>query len=411
MTRPLFAYMGTKRYLTSEVITEISSVSKVGTVVDLFAGSGAVSSGLVEAGRTVIANDAAAFICGLQRAQLLKVYDMAACSLEDIVSAARVFESALTSCHEKRIAEELAALDGNYFDLHRIMTSAPSPLDSDFLTAKSSRRCQAVGGSYGLVLDYFGSRYFSSAQAVGLDSLRQAIDILLPDSEYGEAQSIWTFASQRDIALSAWLLAAHSVANTPGHGAQYLKATSRGVSRVRSNWRKSVLDAFVKQYKFVLERNSTYSRENNKVMNCDALTVFDRPDLDISAAYADPPYTKDQYSRMYHLHETLYLYDAPAVAGVGLARQGRFVSAFGRKSTALSSIKLLVSAAKRSNCPLVLSYPAQGLIALPRDSWESYLNDWHTLDHVRELSVEYSTLGGRSGSSKKAATERIYVMR
>ena len=42
-----------------------------------------------------------------------------------------------------------------------------------------------------------------------------------------------------------------------------------------------------------------------------------------SVVYADPPYTRDHYSRYYHLLDTLLLYDYPDPVGKGQYRLDR----------------------------------------------------------------------------------------
>jgi len=47
--------------------------------------------------------------------------------------------------------------------------------------------------------------------------------------------------------------------------------------------------------------------KQNRVEVSDALSLLKSSRVSsVTAVYADPPYTKDQYSRYYHVYETMY---------------------------------------------------------------------------------------------------------
>ena len=259
-----------------------------------------------------------------------------------------------------------------------------------------------------MAVHYFASTYFSLEQAMTLDFLRQVIDREFPATP--DRGTSWEMTSLRDVYLSAWLLAAHSVANTTGHGAQFLKATERGHARVLSAWAKPVFPAFARAYERVMQRNGLLALEGNLVSQCDARAFLSQRVGDVSVVYADPPYTKDQYSRMYHLHETLYQYDWPSVAGVGIARADRPVSDFSLKRRALEGIRDIARGASDAGCVLILSYPDNGLVQLSLSQWEEVLTEGGREIDVVELDVNHSTFGGRSGRAQKLARERLFVV-
>jgi len=102
---------------------------------------------------------------------------------------------------------------------------------------------------------------------------------------------------------------------------------------------------------------------------------------------------------MYHLHETLYLYDYPAVGGIGLARNDRFISSFSLKSRALDSILQLVKACRAAGSPLVLSYPKSGLIPLQEEFLYLAAQDGAepAVTTMDELEVRHSRMGAAGG--------------
>jgi adenine-specific DNA methylase len=87
---------------------------------------------------------------------------------------------------------------------------------------------------------------------------------------------------------------------------------------------------------------------------------------DVSIIYADPPYTRDHYSRFYHVLETIALNDYPAVTrsnigrgkrlSKGMYRQDRHQSPFCIKSQAPREFERMFQKVAKTDRTLVLSY-------------------------------------------------------
>jgi adenine-specific DNA methylase len=85
-----------------------------------------------------------------------------------------------------------------------------------------------------------------------------------------------------------------------------------------------------------------------------------------AVVYADPPYTRDHYSRFYHVLETMCLRDNPVPSRVikggsrvlsrGVYREDRHQSPFCIRSAAPGAFKALFNGARSFNLPIVLSY-------------------------------------------------------
>jgi len=94
--------------------------------------------------------------------------------------------------------------------------------------------------------------------------------------------------------------------------------------------------------------------------------------------YADPPYTRDHYSRFYHVLETLAVGDEPMVStmkvnGVvklsrGLYRAERHQSPFCIKSEVLPAFEALFGGTAHRGVPIAVSYSAysSGTAARPQ---------------------------------------------
>jgi adenine-specific DNA-methyltransferase len=149
-------------------------------------------------------------------------------------------------------------------------------------------------------------------------------------------------------------------------------------------------------------------RKNNAVISQEARDVL-RGRRRFGLVYADPPYTKDQYSRYYHLYETLYRYDYPVSVGAGRYRDDRFVSDFSLRSKVVTAFVELAELVSSRDVPLILSYPSNGLLVSAGVDLRELLADHFV--HVNVVSVEtnHSTLGARGGRQTKPATENLYV--
>ena len=129
----------------------------------------------------------------------------------------------------------------------------------------------------------------------------------------------------------------------------------------------------------------------------------------VGAVYADPPYTKDQYSRYYHVYETLYRYDFPDSHGAGRVRSDRFSTGFCLKSGVVGAFEELFDAVASRGIPLILSYPTEGLLASRGLTVPDLLTDRLNLAAVHSFQAQHSTMGASSGSTTKDATENLYV--
>ena len=107
-------------------------------------------------------------------------------------------------------------------------------------------------------------------------------------------------------------------------------------------------------------------RFQNTTMQCDYMECLNNLPDNVRTIYADPPYTRDHYSRFYHVLETMVLRDSPEISTVnihgntqisnGLYRKDRHQSQFCIKSQAPDAFRNMFSVISRSNRNLLLSY-------------------------------------------------------
>ena len=392
-------YMGTKRLLAPAVRDAVAPLKPCGRVADLFAGMGSVSA-ILAPDYPVLANDALKFAASMLRAQFTHgKWTSPATLSRQLWPWFERAHSRLQMEFSSRIQREEAVM----------RCSAPGPLkaymcEADHVGNSDAWRRRAKDASlrngvehYKLTTLYFSAGYFSTSQAIELDSIRYAID------QYT--------ATNRDELLSAWIAAAATTINAPGHTAQYLKPRSdSSYIRVRRQWRRRVWDIFLGKLESMGKVGTKHWRSKNVVTSADALDVAKHLSrYDVGAVYADPPYTRDQYSRFYHVYETLHLYDYPSSTGAGRYRSDRFVTPFSHVTTAKESFEKLFDLIAKAQIPLVLSYPAKGLLEIRDGPVCDLLGDRFSSVTNTRIDHYHSTLGASNGQRSKPTRENLYV--
>lgn len=368
-------YLGSKLRMLDiigEVIDELSSPNDV--VVDLFAGSGSVSRFLSQS-RTVISAD-------------IQEYSRVICSAilnpsnsiqpEEIVERCRSssMHAALTaSCAEVILYEEEAisrALQGLPLQLCEFLEEGSFIKSAD----ENYRNCtglleRALKASYQKLMElegrregsctatlYYGGIYFSFKQTA-------AIDAILYEIENSDIRD-------RDTLLAALLSAVSSAVNTIGKQfAQPIQPRmangqpKKGIAvKVKKDREIDIFEVFLENLQRYVELNS--SGLPHQALCMDYSEALDQLPKDTRVVYADPPYTRDHYSRFYHVLETLCLRDSPTVSRTkiggslrlsrGLYREQRHQSPFCIRSQAPKAFTTLFDKVSKLGASLVLSY-------------------------------------------------------
>lgn len=208
------------------------------------------------------------------------------------------------------------------------------------------------------MLGYYGGVYFGYRQAAELDALSQWVRSLP--------------VAQRTVPLAALIGVASEVSTSiGGHFAQPLRTRTRdgalkeslvrSAARTRTRDIGDLYDRRVHQL-----ANAPAPRFPSTATRADFRDVLAELPADVSCVYADPPYTRDHYSRFYHVLETLALGDEPGVSTVatsqgpvpsrGLYRVDRHQSPFSIVSQAPLAFRQLFEALAVRGTGLVLSY-------------------------------------------------------
>ncbi len=375
--RPIY-YLGCKTNFSTAIIRAINEVDPTnGSLCDLFAGTGAIAAAM---GRTrkVTTVD-------------IQEYSRVLCSavLSPAAFSSRETREILNSRHFKELENELFsaleparnheqkcisdALAGEPQGLAELLEAPPLTIRaSNGVKAPDSHLSDAMNHSLerirsvGLqdspdttVSRYFGGVYFSFTQAVHLDCLLSTA-ASIPE------------VNRRNTFTAAILSTTSTLVNTVGKQfAQPLRPRNKSGS-IKSNLanvvQKDRLISATANFSLWLEKYSALPPAigNPTILRKDYLEALTDQNLSFSVIYADPPYTRDHYSRFYHVLETMCLRDNPEVSTVkiggktmasrGIYREARHQSPFCIRSTAPQAFESLFRCTSIRAIPLVLSY-------------------------------------------------------
>lgn len=403
--------MGNKQQLAGEVALYCECLGPEPRLVDLFGGMGSVAGAAAPSGRSVWVNDIQSY------AQLAAGCLIASDEGPPGVDAARKallpgYRANLTALHERYAgpirAEQRVLRSGDAAELRRLQDSwRHAGNDAKVASEVCALREQRGDGPARLTVLLFAWGYFGLRQAAELDSIRYAIDNARKHRAISGEAADWL--------RLAWLQTASRIASAPGHFAQYLRpASDTGAARILAARRRATWDSLLEDLAAIRPYGTTAWRAGNRVLGHDALSIWPHLDaLDVGPAiyYADPPYSKDHYSRYYHVLETLTRYDYPDALGVGRYRPDRFRSSFAVKTEVLDSIRTIATKVAERTGVLLLSYPSTGLLTArlgvdPASLLAEYFDD---VSLAVRRAARHSTLGGRHGAAGRDVVEYVWA--
>jgi adenine-specific DNA-methyltransferase len=377
--------MGTKARIAPEVARIILSHNPA-TVVDPFCGMGAVAAALATTSNVVLA-DALHFVAHIARVRFTQEAVAARDAVEPLKGH---FDDHLQFLRNRFVYDYPAKL------ADRI--NATPRVSNDEATRATARTLRHEGGAdrYQLATLYYANTYFSLDQCVEIDALRYAIDAHADDGV-------------QDVLLSCFLVALSKCVNSTGHTAQYLRAGSgASAARVAAKWSRSIWDYFVAAVEGFQPVGDASWRSENQVLCGDAIEILKGlSDRSHGVVYMDPPYTRDHYSRYYHVYEELFLYRFPEVSGVGIYPTDRFTSVYSIKSQAVNAYQNLFAEAARVADGMVLSFPENTFLGKTEEVLLPLLDANHVVRSIQRLPHSHSSLGGTPGFASTAVVELL----
>jgi len=402
-------YMGTKQRL-APVIADLICQAKPGIVLDAFSGMCAVGTAVGER-RPMWNNDVEVFAAGVARSLFIGNDSppnvlMATELLFDYFATNR---TALCARFRRRLGEEREALDSvSIVRLRRYLKRYAN----FYLEPKTQKEVVQLAHDkkqipYRLFTLLYADSYFGLYQCIEIDSIVFSLDQAVRSRKLTEDQRLWLI-----LCLGA---AVKRIATTTGHFAQFLEPSEQNVSRFRSQRNRSVWEAWIEHIPDQAPLGSSRWRRSNRVFNEDTLELLPRlkqarhrP----SVVYADPPYTDDQYSRYYHILDTLIRYDYPLVSGKARYCSERFQTPFSLKKRAINAFDALASTTLQLGADLIISYPQQGLLhQLGVTPYSILRKNYRRVELWKRVRHSHSTLGASKGPAMEAVTESIYWAR
>lgn len=375
--RPIH-YLGSKLRLAPSIAEALDDANASrGVVLDLFAGSGTTALALA-ARRTVIAADIQEYSRVLCSALLVKpaLPGHIVADFEDRLRAGSALLARLRHVAEPLVTYERNALraasqgiggpmcavleTGSVFAAERsILHNSPPELTAALQeVVRRMSSANLAGSAIATTLRYFGGAYFSYEQALELDYIAACA------GQFPQELS--------DVLTAALLSTASDVVNTVGKQfAQPIRPRNKQglikkhlLSKIERDRSQDVR----KTYIHWLNRYAQHFVVGNahKVVRADYRDALRTFAGEYSVVYADPPYTRDHYSRFYHVLETIARRDNPAIArnpgaasedlSRGLYREDRHQSPFCIKSQCRSAFEELFRLTSEAKSNLVVSY-------------------------------------------------------
>ena len=362
-------YLGSKLRLLDFIEENVRKVTPDDAgVCDLFAGSGCVSYKLSKSFPVVTCDiqHYSKVICDalLQPCTLTKETAKAFMSdIKDIKSKLRDALTPLIELEEDAIKNENLELltdivEHGSLEVYNLENteSKIAPIQDQ---VNEKLRKAGLLGKESLISRYYGGVYFSYCQAVQIDVIMDAI-------------RHYPNTADKNVLLAALLSTTSDIACTVGkHFAQPIKARDSKGKIKKLVYNKAIKDKTVDVTALFEEWLNKYvslpkGKYNNTVLWGDYMECLKTLPDNIRTVYADPPYTRDHYSRFYHVLETMALDDVTEISTVkihgsthvsnGIYRKDRHQSPFCIRSKAPKAFEEMFKAISAAGRNLLLSY-------------------------------------------------------
>ena len=418
-------YMGAKTRLCEEFIDGAvrDLVSPGATIVDACAGTGAVGRWFAGDYR-ILANDAQEFSAVIAKAHL-EVSPEWALELDrlepesDLAAAIDRNVSDLQQLYGESLSQESLLLkailspgdqrEGALSEYREFCSKVPVPFEDPLPESQSEdpyaeirrrlpeilidRRTSTDSLPAILCSAYWGQVYFGLRQSIMIDSIRQAIREIPLSASFGP--------EKKNLYLAALL---HAVSVSTSGTSHFAQPRSVDKDSERSAVAKRRAIDIEEQFELALDaiRREILERprlNGNRVFCTDVLKLLaEEGDLaeeePVDLVYLDPPYTSDNYSRFYHVLETLARYDYPELQCRGdeltkgryPLRENRFSSDFCSGTQVENAFRKVAEGCVRKGSNLLISYSGDTGLLTKKWSKEGHAQP---AARLRELLLEY----------------------
>lgn len=419
--RPI-QYLGSKLRSLDTIVQAVNNIQLDSRyILDLFAGTTVVSQALAINQNNVIANDSLAFCkeFGLALLGVGKpdIFD----EIHEIEYIEQYFNShnEINSLFEPWIKLEKEALETKDFQNLKVVSEKlpqlwrASNASSRILTFFHSLKESTFGPVKPVVSTIYAGTYFGITQAIEIDLIRSAIEQLSLEKKIDR----WKRAALLTALLSS---VSECVSSAGKHFAQPF--IHEGKTNSLNMKKRFIADRTLEVFAIFREKIKTIKEVANKTSNnhfalhstMESLIQLEKklPDKKIGLIYADPPYTAQQYSRFYHIPETIVMNKIPNLLAQngkptrGLYPADRYKSRFCSKRQAPEAFRDLIRFAKLYGASLLISYSGSksGFTGNERSiGLDSLIDTCKTFANPRDLKIielnhEYRQLNKISSS-------------
>lgn len=378
-------YMGSKRAMLTNGLGTLLTQAVEGRhrFVDLFSGSAVVAKYVAsQFSIPVHATDLQQYAVTLGAAVLhrTKTVDTTAVWREWIRRANRMI------CAEDDLLRLSEVLNVPYFDggNHTLYRA---------VVATVRHAASLVPDSFSLTKAY-GGFYFGLSQAIWLDALRATV----PDGPL------------RDVAIAALIEAGSECSASPGHTAQPFAPTSTGLKHLLGAWARDLCGRVRLRFSEIAAQHALCT---GAALVADAVE-YTKQLVATDLVFIDPPYSEVQYSRFYHVLESIATGSVGSVFGVGRypAIQLRPQSNFSRKRPAIAEFDRLMLGVAAAGATALVTFPeGQASNGLSGEIVEEISERYFRVAR-RAVRSTFSTLGGNGANrnARQGTTELILYL-
>ena len=220
----------------------------------------------------------------------------------------------------------------------------------------------------------YSNTYFSKKQCEYIDAIRYSIEQI--NNEY-----------RKSLYLFALMDAMCKVQSTPGHFAQFMPSDHKRIIPLQN---MDILEEFWDKCDNYFEL--CFTDKKNKAFCMDYKELLKQDDIkSVDTIYLDSPYSQEQYSRFYHILETLVKYDNPKVDFKAKYRNDRFQSDFCYKNRVKKEFETIISFCLENGINLVISYSNKGVLG--ENDLMLLCKKYFKSTELKEIDYKHSTQG------------------
>lgn len=273
--------------------------------------------------------------------------------------------------------------------------------DSELMARANERQSNPLKQPFCLVTAYFSNAYFGVRQSIQVDSIRFAIDQIADEQ-------------LKKLLLSALLI----VCTTSGSGPHFAQppklASATAIKEIIEHRARDVYAEFLIMAEILLS-TKRYPKRFLGATTGDwrsAIPEFTKMTNEFNSRliYVDPPYSKLQFSRYYHVLNTLVTYSYPGFSGQGRypPRSLRFSSKFEyQPGPAEREFSDLFRSVSSQNIISVVSYSDTGFVA--PEKIVALMEQFFPIVHVYSKAFRHNSQGKRFKPGRQNVAEYLFV--